>query len=291
MTRNGALGLLLEDFISTGQPDVGRIVSAALRPRQVLVEQSPGRLEEITEGSTNERMRVKFQAMEVDTINRNLRVYPSAIIEREIGKLQKGLKEREVFSAADHPTDGKSSIPGTAALPDRLWINGNEVFGEATILKTRVGEDLQEIIRAGGKIGVSARGFGNLKEGEWEGKPAKIVQEDYELVTFDFVIGPGFDKATVRAFTEQVDTQGGEEMEIRSVEDLRRHHPRLVQEIEDAAHARFLAILKEGQENRLTELQQRQAGLIGDEDILEPTEQVRLAADARAKTRKALLTR
>lgn len=237
--------------------------------KELLIEMMPVAftiLEE-AEQKNGHRMKVKGIFASCDEINGNGRVYPEAVQDREIEKLKPLIDERCVYSEADHPEDGKSRIRFTAAMPISIEktkiVDGRKVYvGEAVILNTDQGKNLQEIVRAGGKIGVSQRGWGSLVRGNWQGKQADIVQEDYTLKTFDFVIGQSTKGAEVSRVTEQVDiinlleagpcegcqrncqetqkTKGGSTvMEIKTVEDLRKAYPDLCEQlVKDAVTAK-----------------------------------------------------
>jgi len=202
------------------------------------------------------RMRIQGMFTVADEINENGRVYKELIWDRELGKLKPLMAENRVFSEADHPDDGKSRISNTVALltdVEKKLVEGRKMYeGEATILNTTKGRDLQEIIRAGGKVGFSSRGFGSVVKGNWQGRQADIVQEDFTLKTFDFVIGQSTKDAEVSKFFEQVDvinvlnaddtpqdksTKGGSPvMEIKTIEELRKAYPELCLQLEkDAA--------------------------------------------------------
>jgi DNA repair exonuclease SbcCD ATPase subunit len=147
---------------------------------------------------------------------------------------------------------------------EKQVVNGRkEYVGEAVILNTSKGKDLQEIIRAGGRVGVSSRGWGSLVRGNWQGRTADIVQEDFTLKTFDFVIGQSTKDAEVTQFFEQMDvvnildtdespeenTKGGKKvMEIKTVDDLKKAYPELCEQLVKEALAEKEKEIKESLE-------------------------------------------
>ncbi len=229
--------------------------------KELLIEVMPVALTVLEEASAKngERMKVKGIFTVADEINGNGRVYREHIVDREIEKLKPMMAENRVFGEADHPGDGKSTIRNTAAILtgiEKEVMDGRKVyFGEAVVLNTEPGgKNLQEIIRAGGRIGVSSRAFGSLLKGNWEGKEADIVQEDLTLKTFDFVIGQSVKDAEINQVTEQVElvnilevgpcagclredretqtTKGGpSSMEIKNVEELSKAYPDLCEQL------------------------------------------------------------
>jgi len=221
--------------------------------KQLLIETVPVAftiLEEATEKNGG-RMRIKGIFTVADEINGNGRVYTEAVLDREIEKMKLLIAENRVFSEADHPEDGKSRISNTAAMLtaiEKQVTDGRKIYdGEAIVLNTIQGKNLQEIIRAGGRPGVSSRGWGSLVRGNWHGKAADIVQEDFVLKTFDFVIGQSTKDAEVSQFFEQMDVinvldvedniheksqKGGKVvMEIKTIEDLRKAYPDLCEQL------------------------------------------------------------
>ena len=228
--------------------------------KELLIETMPVALTILEESSSKNggRMKVKGIFTVADEINGNGRVYREHIIDREIEKLKPMMAENRVYGEADHPGDGKSTIKNTAAMLtgiDKQMVDGRKIYvGEAIVLNTEPGgKNLQEIIRAGGRIGVSSRAFGSLLKGNWQGKTADIVQEDLTLKTFDFVIGQSTKDAEISQVTEQMKvvnilecdpdghmredrekqtTKGGSSnMEIKNVEELRKAYPDLCEQL------------------------------------------------------------
>jgi len=252
--------------------------------RGLLLEVIPTTVE-ILESSSDGVMRVKATMQLVDTRNRNRRVYRRDLIERELTKFQEKIKSRESFGAGDHPKDGRTLIPDVASLWDRVQLLPDKrVVGEARIIPTQKGKDLQAIMRAGGAVGVSARGFGETTLGEWEGEPAEIVNEDYELMTYDFVIGGGFPEAKAHIVREEDPLSraerlmleealrgslappqpegGGETMtEIKSLDQLRAAYPSLIAQL-------LTETKKTVEEELLQQFEERVASKISEEKAL-----------------------
>jgi Prohead core protein serine protease len=200
---------------------------------------------EITENGKR-RLRVRGIFHRADEQNLNRRIYPTAIIERETQKMSDRIAKGEtVYMQADHPQDGVSRIGDTTAILRSVKFDpkSKEVMGEADIISTAKGDDLAKIIEAGGGIGISARGFGSTKPGECAGQKGEVVQEDYSLVTYDFVVGQSTRGAVVTNFAEQARYLagfGGEnEMDLKTLdmEQLKAARPDLAKALEEAALA------------------------------------------------------
>lgn len=178
-------------------------------PRTAIFETIPFEPKTITEVEVNGQkyMRVSGVFGRADERNANNRIYPSKLIERETRNLSERSGKDTVFMQADHPSDGQSRISDTAAILRSVSYDPatKEVIGEADVLPTHKGGDLASIIRAGGKVGISARGFGTVSAGEHAGQKGDIVNEDYKLVTYDFVVGQSTRGAVVSSFAEQAE--------------------------------------------------------------------------------------
>ena len=64
---------------------------------------------------------------------------------------------------------------------------GDDVYGEVEILPTPAGKILQALFASGITVGISSRGMGSVQEGA---NGTVEVQDDFELLCFDFVSTP-----------------------------------------------------------------------------------------------------
>ena len=80
---------------------------------------------------------------------------------------------------------------------------GDDVYGEVEVLSTPAGNILKELFRNGITVGISSRGMGSVQE---SGNGTVEVQDDFELLCFDFVSTPSthgaFMKPAGRAIQE-----------------------------------------------------------------------------------------
>ena len=105
-------------------------------------------------GAKTKKFVVEATVQHADVPNKNGRVYPRNILEREIRKFQKAIDEGSAFGEADHPTGQGSSVTRVSALFRKVWMEKDgAVKAEAVIPDTHVGKDVQAIIRAGGRPG------------------------------------------------------------------------------------------------------------------------------------------
>src|SRR5437879_7461072 len=147
---------------------------------------------------TNEdgTQRYVAKVQEIDSVNRNGRVYPAPILEREIGRMKTEINRRP--GAVDHPEGFTAGLRTLALKWTALWTEGSDVWGEFEIVPTEAGRDLQVLIDSGLEIGISSRGFGSVKR-EMRGKEeVLVIQDDFELVTFDAVSDPSVYSARIK---------------------------------------------------------------------------------------------
>ena len=121
--------------------------------------------------------------------NQNGRVYPKDILEREIKKYAEGpVKERRATGELDHPESSVINLQNVSHNIVDVKMKGNDVYGKVEILSTPAGNILKELFRSGITVGISSRGMGSVKENMMEGTVE--VQDDFELLCFDFVSTP-----------------------------------------------------------------------------------------------------
>ena len=143
-------------------------------------------LQVINEGKTGP-MRVRGVFQRADEENNNGRIYPKALLEREITKLCESMKGRRLMGELDHPQHDSVKLSNVSHLITKLDVKGNEIIGEAEILDTPMGKVAKALIEGGVQVGISSRGMGTLSEGQ-DGK--RYVNEDFRLITWDLVADP-----------------------------------------------------------------------------------------------------
>jgi len=141
----------------------------------------------LAEGGEGGRVKVRGEFAKCGVATENKRVYPDKVWEKELKRLGKALKERRVFGEVDHPSDGQTKLGRVSHIITNLSIKDGIVIGEAEIMPTEAGKNLLALLKANVPVGVSSRGFGSVKTNE---SGNDVVQEDYKLVTFDFVADP-----------------------------------------------------------------------------------------------------
>lgn len=148
----------------------------------------------------------------------NKRLYTEKLTRREVGKLQKAISERKVLGELDHPGNGRSSLDRVSHVITSLKVEDNgRVVGEYEILPTTCGKNLEAIIRAGCKVGVSSRGFGTT---EMDESGNQVVNDDYRLLTYDVVIDPADSDAYPQVVREHLEESNGAGFDVSLEEKL-----------------------------------------------------------------------
>ena len=124
--------------------------------------------------------------------NQNGRVYPKEILMREIQNYIDGpVKEKRALGELDHPESSVINLQNVSHNIVEIKVKDNDVYGTFEILSTPAGNILKELFRNGITVGVSSRGMGSVEESLNEsGDPTVTVQDDFELLCWDFVSTP-----------------------------------------------------------------------------------------------------
>jgi hypothetical protein len=133
--------------------------------------------------------------------NQNGRVYPKSILEREAKKYEQLIKERRALGELDHPDSSVINLKNVSHNIREIHWEGDDLVGTVEILPTPSGNILKELLNAGILLGISSRGMGSTKP---VGGNKVEVQEDFELVGWDFVSNPSTHGAFMRPMNESV---------------------------------------------------------------------------------------
>ena len=121
--------------------------------------------------------------------NQNGRVYPKDILGREIQNYKEGpIADNRAMGELDHPESSVINLQNVSHTIKDCWWDGDDVVGKVEILNTPAGNILKALFAAGITVGISSRGMGSVEENLREG--TLEVQDDFELLCFDFVSTP-----------------------------------------------------------------------------------------------------
>ena len=138
--------------------------------------------------------------------NQNGRVYPMQILQREAKRYETLIKERRALGELDHPDSSVINLKNVSHNVREIHWEGNDLCGTVEILPTPSGNILKELLRAGILLGISSRGMGSTRQ--LDGNKVE-VQEDFELIGWDFVSNPSTHGAFMTPMNESVMKQIG----------------------------------------------------------------------------------
>jgi hypothetical protein len=216
--------------------------------------------------SGNTVVRGEFASYGKPTANK--RFYGENIWKQEISRLEEAMGDRRVFGELDHPTDGRTSLKRVSHIVTGMHLENGILVGEAEILPTKEGLQLEALLKSGCKVGVSSRGYGSVKTDD---KGIDVVQEDFKLQTFDFVADPADSTAYPEAVFEGVEFP----MDVldesdRKDADIRGHAA------DDAAKAKQWAAIMKAEDERAAAAE---SGLDSNTDL--PAELLKKVAEMR----------
>ena len=137
----------------------------------------------------NKPLMVSGVLQRADSKNQNERIYPKEILAREIRAYTEGpVKEKRALGELDHPESSVINLQNVSHNVVKCWWDGDDVMGDVEILPTPAGNILKALFGSGITIGISSRGMGSVSENISEGTVE--VQDDFELLCFDFVSTP-----------------------------------------------------------------------------------------------------
>ena len=141
--------------------------------------------------------------MQSEIKNRNGRIYPKEVIQKEVKRYNKEFVEKKrAFGELGHPEGPTINLDKVSHMIEKLEEDGNNFVGRAKILSTPNGQIVKNLIDDGAKLGVSSRGLGSL---ESKGN-AQYVKDDFQLATAgDIVADPSAPNAFVNGVMEGVE--------------------------------------------------------------------------------------
>ena len=154
--------------------------------------------EDDAEGKKNYKIRGVF--MEADIKNRNNRMYPMNVLEKEVKRYNKEyVQQKRAFGELGHPDGPTVNLERVSHMITKLYPDGKNFIGEAKIMDTPYGKIVKNLIDEGAKLGVSSRGMGSLEPR----RDMHVVKDDFYLATAaDIVADPSAPNAFVEGIME-----------------------------------------------------------------------------------------
>jgi hypothetical protein len=182
--------------------------------------------------------------MQGDIKNRNGRIYPSQILEKEMNRYnEQFIKTRRALGELGHPDGPQINGDRVSHLITEMKRDGANFVGKAKILSTPMGQIVKTFVDEGVKVGVSTRGLGSVKpkNGIME------VQDDFHLATVDIVTDPSGPNCFVNGIMENTeyyyDIASGNWIAQQAIEEavkeIKREYKRTVHRIDESTAARM----------------------------------------------------
>lgn len=204
-------------------------------------------------GVTTKKYKIKGVFSTIGEKNRNGRVYPKNIWEKEVANYQKTISSGSLNRLCEWQHPARTSVDPMEAVAaiDSLEIVGNKVMGEATLLDNNKANQLKSLIDNGIKISVSSRGVGKIEEG---------VVKEFKLLTYDLVDTPSDFNATMDGMVEGYSIVEGvlEDKEFmineygdieEAAEFVNEDAEKTAEEMRDALRAGFANLVKSSKES------------------------------------------
>lgn len=185
--------------------------------------------------------------LQAELKNKNGRIYPMKVMEREVGRYLKDIVENNrAYGELGHPQGPQINLDRVSHMIVKLEARGTNFIGKARLTETPMGNLALGLLKSGANLGVSSRGMGTLKptnEGIME------VQDDFRLATAaDIVADPSAPDAFVKGIMENVEWIYDPVREVWSEERIdnaqRKLHSLTTAQIEEAKLHLFEAFLK-----------------------------------------------
>ncbi len=138
--------------------------------------------------------------LQSDIKNRNGRVYPTNILEKEVQRYNESyISKDRALGELGHPEGPTVNLERVSHKIVSLQKEGLNFIGKAKILDTPMGKITKSLLGEGVKLGVSSRGVGSLLERSG----VNYVRDDFMLATAaDIVADPSAPDAFVEGIME-----------------------------------------------------------------------------------------
>jgi|TARA_B100001778_G_scaffold327318_1_gene325163 hypothetical protein len=145
--------------------------------------------------------KIKGIFMQANIKNRNGRVYPQEILEKEVNRYRKEfIDKKRAFGELGHPDGPTVNLERVSHLITKLEGDGKGNYvGEAKVTDTPYGKIVKSLIDEGAQLGVSSRGMGSLEN---KGGTNYVKSDFYLATAADIVADPSAPSAFVQGVME-----------------------------------------------------------------------------------------
>lgn len=154
--------------------------------------------EPLVESTKDGFLRLRGVVMQAETVNRNGRKYPRALMEEAVRKFNEA--GQAVMGELEHPNTLTINLDRVSHLVESLEMQGNDVIGTMKILNTPCGQIVRGLIEGGAEIGASSRAGGDVRR-------VNGIDEvtSFQLVTIDLVGSPSAPGALPKPVMESLE--------------------------------------------------------------------------------------
>ena len=167
-----------------------KLITEEIEQAEYIVEEQDGK----------KNYAIKGIFMQSDIKNKNGRMYPKEILQREVARYNREfINKKRAFGELGHPDGPTVNLERVSHMIRALYPEGNNFIGEARVLDTPYGKIVKSLIDEGARLGVSSRGMGTLSNTGG----ANVVNNDFYLATAaDIVADPSAPDAFVEGIME-----------------------------------------------------------------------------------------
>lgn len=135
---------------------------------------------------------------EIDTKNKNQRIYTESEYLPHIQALQEKIEKSKLLGELDHPAQFDVSLKNVSHIIESLYYDkeNKQVRGRIRLLNTEQGQQAKALVDANVPLHISSRAAGRVKNNN--------EVELQELFTYDLVADPGFESAELNKVNESL---------------------------------------------------------------------------------------
>ena len=168
-----------------------------------LISEEVQEVEYITEEKEGGKKNFKIKGvfMQADIKNRNGRVYPMEVLNKEVSRYNKEyIQKNKAYGELGHPQGPTINLERVSHMITQLEADGSNFMGKAKIMTdTPYGKIVESLINEGAQLGVSSRGMGSLKQ---VGNTNEVQKDFYLATAADIVADPSAPGAFVNGIME-----------------------------------------------------------------------------------------
>jgi|TARA_B100001113_G_scaffold9508_1_gene7627 hypothetical protein len=154
----------------------------------------------VEEVNGKKQYKIKGIFLQADIKNRNGRVYPREILQKEVSRYNREfVNKKRAFGELGHPDGPVVNLERVSHMITDLHPDGSNFVGEAKIMDTPYGKIVKNLINEGAQLGVSSRGMGSLVN---RGGINEVGRDFYLATAADIVADPSAPDAFVEGIME-----------------------------------------------------------------------------------------